>query len=147
MNWITVGQWLVGIVTAMIASQGFWSWLQSKATKKGTEEILNKIVGLESKVEELDKKVDEKFEQSSELALQIEAKNMRERILSFNTSCMRKEKHTTEDFIEILHVITNYNNYCKKHDDFENERANLAIENISRIWGECQQGFTDEYLF
>lgn len=143
----TLGGWIFGVLSIVFASQGFWTWVSSKTSKSDNENVLKKFTELDNKINELDKKIDDRFNKANAKTEEIEAKNMRARILRFNTECMDKRKHTTEDFIEILHIITNYKNYCKAHDEFENERANLAIKNITEIWSQCQAGYDSVYLF
>ena len=47
--------------------------------------------------------------------------------------------HTREDFIEILAVIDDYESYCRDHEDYKNNRATCAIENIKRVYMERLQ--------
>lgn len=60
----------------------------------------------------------------------------RTRILHFNTELLRGNKHTQEDFVEVLTEIDFYEHYCREHPDYENNRAVLAIENIKRVYKE-----------
>ncbi len=60
----------------------------------------------------------------------------RYRILRFNTDILRGLRHTEEEFNEILCNINHYEQYCKAHPDYENNRAVLAIENIERVYRE-----------
>lgn len=60
----------------------------------------------------------------------------RANILRFNTELLRGERHTREDFIEVLLEIDFYERYCKERPDYENNRAVLAIENIERVYRE-----------
>lgn len=64
------------------------------------------------------------------------ADTQRERILQFNTELMRNAYHTREDFIEILAVIDFYEQYCKAHPDYKNNRAVHAVANIGRVYDE-----------
>ncbi len=58
----------------------------------------------------------------------------RTRILQFNNELLRDILHTREDFIEILAVIDDYEHYCRDHEDYKNNRATFAIENIQRVY-------------
>ena len=58
----------------------------------------------------------------------------RTRILQFNNELLRDILHTREDFIEILAVIDEYERYCRDHEDYKNNRAIFAIENIQRVY-------------
>ena len=48
-------------------------------------------------------------------------------------------QRTQEDFIEALHEIDFYEHYCRMHEEYENNRAVLAIENIKRAYMEWQK--------
>lgn len=58
----------------------------------------------------------------------------RTRILQFNNELLRDILHTREDFIEILAVIDDYEHYCRDHEDYKNNQATFAIENIQRVY-------------
>lgn len=62
------------------------------------------------------------------------ADSYRTRILQFNNELLREIMHTREDFIEILAVIDDYESYCRDHEDYKNNRATCAIENIKRVY-------------
>ena len=54
----------------------------------------------------------------------------RTRILHFNNELLRSIEHTKEEFIEVLAEMDAYEDYCRSHPDYPNNRAVLAIENI-----------------
>jgi hypothetical protein len=58
------------------------------------------------------------------------ADSHRTRILHFNNELLRSINHTKEEFIEVLAEIDAYEDYCRTHPDYPNNRAVLAIENI-----------------
>lgn len=62
------------------------------------------------------------------------ADTLRMRILHFNNDLLRGDRHTREDFIEILAVIDAYEQYCKNHPNYRNNRASHAIANIGRVY-------------
>lgn len=116
---------IVSIIVAVLSSQGLWSWLQSKS-ENSNKAIMEQIAALEKK-----------FDNKS-------ADDSRERILKFNTEILRHEKHTKEDFTDILVSIDNYERYCHHHEDYPNNRAVLAIENIKKVYSRCME--TDDFL-
>lgn len=63
----------------------------------------------------------------------------RNRILQFNNELLRDIQHTREDFIEILAEIDAYERYCEAHEDYQNNRAVCAIENIKLVYKERLQ--------
>lgn len=58
----------------------------------------------------------------------------RARILHFNNELLRDIPHTKEEFIEVLAEIDLYNEYCREHPDYPNNRAELAITNIKQTY-------------
>lgn len=62
------------------------------------------------------------------------ADHHRARILVFNTELLRHQRHTREEFIEILSEIDQYENYCKEHPEYKNSRCVHAVKNIGRVY-------------
>ncbi len=60
----------------------------------------------------------------------------RARILAFNTELLRGQRHTREDFIDILTEIDAYESYCKSHPEYKNSRCKHAVANIGRVYDE-----------
>ena len=60
----------------------------------------------------------------------------RTRILRFNNELIRDIPHTREDFIDVLADIDFYEDFCRKHPDYMNNRAAHAIANIGRVYDE-----------
>lgn len=116
---------VVSIIVAVLGSQGLWSYIQSKS-ETSNKAIMDKIDALESKI-------DASY-----------ADRSRERILAFNTEILRHEKHTKEDFTDVLVAIDNYERYCRHHEDYPNNRAVLAIANIKKVYDHCME--TDDFL-
>lgn len=54
----------------------------------------------------------------------------RARILHFNNELLRSIEHTKEEFVEVLAEIDAYEEYCREHPDYPNNRAVLAVKNI-----------------
>lgn len=65
-----------------------------------------------------------------------DADKHRMEILQFNNTLLRNRKHTKEEFIEILTNIDEYERYCEKDENYPNNRAVLAIENIREVYKE-----------
>ena len=63
----------------------------------------------------------------------------RARILHFNNELLRDIGHTQEEFFEVLAEIDAYEEYCREHPDYPNNRAVLAIENIREVYKERQK--------
>ena len=60
----------------------------------------------------------------------------RARILHFNNELLRDIGHTQEGFFEVLAEIDAYEDYCREHPEYPNNRAVLAIENIQEVYKE-----------
>ena len=60
----------------------------------------------------------------------------RARILHFNNELLRDIGHTQEEFSEVLAEIDAYEDYCREHPEYPNNRAVLAIENIQEVYKE-----------
>ena len=58
----------------------------------------------------------------------------RSKILGFNRELLQHQKHTREDFIELLGVIDSYEDYCETHPDYKNSRCGHAGANIARVY-------------
>lgn len=67
---------------------------------------------------------------------EYKADEHRAAILAFNTSLLRGEKHTQEDFFDVFRHIDQYEDYCRSHPGYKNNRAVHAIANIGRVYDE-----------
>ena len=67
------------------------------------------------------------------------AETKRASILQFNKEVRQKERHSEEEFIEILKVIDEYEDYCRNHPEYPNNRAVTAIENIKYVYKNANQ--------
>jgi hypothetical protein len=68
-----------------------------------------------------------------------EAGNARYRIIRFDDEVRHKTRHTEEHFNQILGDIDSYENYCKSHPNFPNNKARLAISNIKDTYTKCKK--------
>ncbi len=68
----------------------------------------------------------------------------RARILQFNTELLRGDRHTEEDFNEILYNIDCYERYCREHPEYQNNRAVHAIKHIMDVYDTLQK--THDFL-
>ena len=63
----------------------------------------------------------------------------RTQILRFNDELIDDKHHTREHFIEILAIIDAYEDYCRSHPDYKNNRCICAVANIKRVYNERLQ--------
>ena len=72
-------------------------------------------------------------------ALAFKANLLRTQILRFNDELIDDKHHTREHFIEILAIIDAYEDYCRSHPDYKNNRCICAVANIKRVYNERLQ--------
>ena len=88
---------------------------------------------INSRIDDLSHKVDD-LEKAEELE---RVRFARQRILRFNDEILCGQRHSKEHFDEILDDITLYEHYCNDHEDYENNKAVLAIKTIKRVYDQC----------
>lgn len=89
---------------------------KSSAVLKGIKDLADKIVRLESRMDKEN------------------ADGARRRILKFDDELRRKTEHSEESFNQILQDIKDYRDYCRAHDEYENDRAVSAISHIRETY-------------
>lgn len=112
-----------------------WSAIVRGIGKALNGDVLKKLDVLEEGQLETRKRLDKHIRIDDDR----NADTHRSRILHFNTELLRGNKHTREDFIEVLAEIDFYEHYCREHPDYENNRAVLAIENIERVYKDLME--------
>lgn len=95
-------------------------------------EVLDSVEDVKRAQRDTRKALDEHIQSDDER----NADTLRMRVLHFNNELLRGDRHTREDFIEILAVIDAYEQYCKNHPNYRNNRASHAIANIGRVYDE-----------
>lgn len=102
-----------------------WTAIARGLGKAFNGEVLKEISDTKTKLEDHIKVDDERA-----------ADQHRARILAFNTELLRGQRHTREDFIDILTEIDAYESYCKSHPEYKNSRCKHAVANIGRVYDE-----------
>ena len=112
-----------------------WSWLATAIGRAINAEVSKELTEIQAKMDRHITMDDRRT-----------ADGHRARILHFNNELLRSIDHTKEEFIEALHEIDAYEEYCRTHPDYPNNRAVLAISNIKRVYEERMQkhDFLDE---
>lgn len=128
---------LIVAVCGIFASQGFWTWLSTKRSKKS---------GLEAKIDAVDTKVTSLGEDVNTLRniiSQDQAITSRARILNFENDLCNNRKLTKETFDCIMDDIDRYEKYTAYHSDFKNGKTVLTVEHIKSVYAEKlkQQAF------
>ncbi|MCD8076812.1 MAG: hypothetical protein LUE63_00245 [Lachnospiraceae bacterium] len=93
-------------------------------------EVMSELEGVKATQEKIESRLAERERIEDERNADVH----RERILQFNLELIRNLKHTKEDFDDILTEIDDYEEYCKAHPDYPNQRAVHAIKNIERVY-------------
>ena len=119
---------VLAIVTSALASSALFTFIQFLITrydqKKGKlSELTAKVDGIEQKITGLSTELDER-----------DALDARRRILTASDELRHGKRHSKEWFDQLNADIDAYNRYCGKHEDFRNNRATKAIENINNVY-------------
>lgn len=121
---------IITVVVALIGSQGLWTWLMNRKGKY--KKIEDQLRVIQDEIDALKK----------DIARQLQDKNasdMRRDILAFDSSLRKDEKHTQEEFTEVLNEIDDYEKYCFSHPDYKNNKGQIAIANIKETYAERQK--------
>lgn len=117
---------LAGMIKIPKIELNLWNLIGRTIGRSINKEVMDEVKDLSNKVDELEK------------ADEIErVRFARQRILRFNDEILCGQKHSKEHFDEILDDITTYEHYCNDHEDYENDKAVLAIETIREVYKDC----------
>ena len=124
---------LVGMIKIPPIKNNFWQWLLRLMGRAINDEIKEEIDSLAEKIKDVDKKVDDmnKIEELERV------RQARQRILRFSDEILHAQRHSKEHFDEILEDVDLYEDYCREHEDYENNKAVLAIATIRDIYKKC----------
>lgn len=117
----------------------FVKWLLSHLGRATNGDVLEKLEEVSRAQQETQKKLDElerRLDNHIKADDNRDADDHRMKILRFNNELLRDIPHTKEMFIEVLTEIDYYEDYCRDHEDYSNNRAVLAIENIQEVYRE-----------
>lgn len=92
--------------------------------------VIEKLDKLEAMQTETRQRLDEHIRVDDERNADLH----RTYILRFNMELRRGMQHTDEDFNEILYNIKCYEQYCKDHPEYQNNRAIHAIKHIESVY-------------
>lgn len=130
---------VLGVVQVTPIKVNPWSWILKSLGKIINSDLCEKIETVSKQQIENRQLLDKHVSDDAKWKETYEAQKMdelRQTILHFNNELLRKQKHTKEEFVEILAVIDRYKAYCKTHEDYPNSRAVHAIANIERVYDE-----------
>lgn len=101
--------------------------LARRNSKKEREEANNQVI---AKLTSLDTKLEQHIQQDAA----SKADESRSRILRFGDEVRREILHTEEHWIDILHDIDRYEDYCDTHPNYENNRATHTIQYLKNVY-------------
>ena len=117
---------LVGMIKIPKIELDIWNLIGRTIGRSINGEVLAQVKQLTAEVDTLKK--EEELER---------ARQARQRILRFNDEILFNKRHSKEHFDEILDDIDTYEDYCNAHEDYENNKAVLAISTIREVYKEC----------
>ena len=117
---------LAGMIKIPKLELNIWNLIGRTIGRSINKEVLEKVGQLSQEVDTLKK--DEELER---------ARQARQRILRFNDEILFNKRHSKEHFDEILDDIDTYEEYCRTHEDYENNKAVLAIATIREVYKDC----------
>lgn len=103
-----------------------WQFLLRALGRAINGEVLEKVDNLQKDLENF--KVEEEQER---------VRQARQRILRFSDEILYAQRHSKEHFDEILEDVDLYESYCHDHEDYENNKAVLAISIIRDVYKTC----------
>lgn len=117
---------LAGMIKIPKLEINVWNLIGRAIGRSINREVMDRVNALAKEVDELKK--EEELER---------VRFARQRILRFNDEILFEKRHSKEHFDEILDDITLYENYCADHEDYENNKAVLAIGTIKEVYKQC----------
>ena len=117
---------LAGMIKIPKLELNIWNLIGRTIGRSVNKEVLEQVNILFKEVDTLKK--DEELER---------ARQARQRILRFNDEILFEKRHSKEHFDEILDDIDTYEEYCRTHEDYENNKAVLAIATIREVYKDC----------
>lgn len=128
---------ILGLVEISPIKVNPWSAIAKAIGKAINADVLKDLQAVQAAQKEaqeaLDKHIeDDKAQKASDD--EYKAETHRAAFLAFNTSLLRGELHTQEDFFDAFRHIDRYEDYCRAHPGYKNNRAAHAIANIGRVY-------------
>lgn len=124
-------EYIVAIAVAIFGSTGFWTWINNRHASN--KDILAAVRGVEGRVAAVEGQVSSVQDDLDSLR----AEEARVRVLRFNAELLRGERHTEEEFVQVLSDIDKYTHFCRTRPDFPNSQAEMAIKNCKRAYEHC----------
>lgn len=107
-----------------------WGAIAKVVGRAVNAEVLKELAEMKATQKETREKLEAHIDMDDERM----ADTHRTKILHFNNELLREIDHTKEEFIEALADIDKYEQYCKDHPNYKNNRAVHAVANIKRVY-------------
>lgn len=124
---------LAGMIKIPKIELNLWNWIGRTVGRSINKEMMDQVNDLQSEIKNVKKEVD-MLKKDEELE---RVRMARQRILRFNDEILFGKRHSKEHFDEILDDIDTYEEYCRTHEDYENNKAVLAIATIREVYKDC----------
>lgn len=124
---------LAGMVKIPKMELNIWNSLGRVIGRSINGEVMEQVSKLSQTVNDLQGEV-QQMQRDEELE---RARQARQRILRFNDEILFEKRHSKEHFDEILDDIDTYEDYCRTHEEYENNKAVLAIATIREVYKDC----------
>lgn len=124
---------LAGMIKIPKIELNLWNWIGRTVGRSINKEMMDQVNDLQSEIKGMKTEIDTlKKEEELERVRQA-----RQRILRFNDEILFEKRHSKEHFDEILDDIDTYEEYCRTHEEYENNKAVLAIATIREVYKDC----------
>ena len=124
---------LAGMIKIPKIELNLWNWIGRTVGRSINKEMMDQVNDLQSEIKGRKTEIDTlKKEEELERVRQA-----RQRILRFNDEILFEKRHSKEHFDEILDDIDTYEEYCRTHEEYENNKAVLAIATIREVYKDC----------
>lgn len=124
---------LAGMIKIPKIELNLWNWIGRTVGRSINKEMMDQVNDLQSEIKNVKREVD-MLKKDEELE---RVRMARQRILRFNDEILFGKRHSKEHFDEILDDIDTYEEYCRTHEDYENNKAVLAIATIREVYKDC----------
>lgn len=124
---------LAGMIKIPKIELNIWNLIGRTVGRSINKEMMDQVNDLQSEIKGMKTEIDTlKKEEELERVRQA-----RQRILRFNDEILFEKRHSKEHFDEILDDIDTYEEYCRTHEEYENNKAVLAIATIREVYKDC----------
>ena len=112
---------------------GVLSFIQFLIQRRDGRE--DKLDGIRKAVEKTNSRIDG-LEASQE---QKDAEDARRQVLLFADEIRREIAHSEESFNQVLDDIHTYENYCRTHEEYQNNKATGSIQLVIDTYYQCKK--------